>query len=54
MSEFVSQRAVDLLGMLSQARVQRNEFLAIISAAGGGFQTGIPFDAEFCCDSFRA
>ena len=41
-------------GMLTQARVQRNQFLAIVSAACGGFETGIPFDAKFCCDSFRA
>ena len=54
MSKLVPQRAVDLRGMLHQPRVQRNQFLAMISAAGGGFETGIPFNAKFCCDSFRA
>jgi hypothetical protein len=54
MSKLVTQRAIDLRGMLYQARVQRNQFVAIISTAGGGFETGIPFDAKFCCDLFRA
>jgi hypothetical protein len=54
MSELVPQSAIDFFGMLNQPRVQRNQFVAIISAACGGFETGIPFDAKFCCDSFRA
>jgi hypothetical protein len=54
MSKLVPQRAVDLRGMLNQPRVQRNQFLAMISAAGSGFEKGIPFDAKFCCDSFGA
>jgi hypothetical protein len=54
MSKLVPQRAVDLRGMLNQPRVQRNQSLVMISAANGGFETGIPFDAKFCCDSFRA
>jgi hypothetical protein len=54
MSKLVPQCAVDLRGMLNQPRVQRNQFLAMISAAGGGFQTGIPFDAKLYCDSFGA
>jgi hypothetical protein len=54
MSKFVPQCAVDLRGMFNQPRVQRNQFLAMISAAGGRFETGIPFDAKFCCDSFGA
>jgi hypothetical protein len=54
MSKLVPQRAVDLRGMFNQPRVQRNQFLVMISAAGGGFETGIPFDAKFCCDSLGA
>ena len=54
MGKFVPQRAIDLRGMLNQPRVQQNQFLAIISAAGGGLETGIPFDTKFGCDSFRA
>jgi hypothetical protein len=54
MSKLVPQRAVDLRGMLNQPWVQRNQFLAMISAAGGGFETGIPFDAKFGCDAFGA
>jgi hypothetical protein len=54
MSKLVPQRAIDLGGMLNQPRVQRNQFLAMISAAGGGFETGIPFDAKFCRDSLGA
>jgi hypothetical protein len=54
MSELVPQRSIDFRGILSQPRVERNQFLAIISASGGGFETGIPFNAKLCCDSFRA
>jgi hypothetical protein len=54
MSKFVPKCAIDFRGVLYQPRVQRNQFVAIISAASGGFETGIPFDAKFGCDPFRA
>jgi hypothetical protein len=53
MSKLVPQREIDFVGMLNQPRVKRNQFLAIIRAACGGFKPGIPFNAKFCCDSFR-
>jgi hypothetical protein len=53
MSKLVPQREIDFVGMLNQLRVKRNQFLAIISAACGGFEPGIPFNAKFCRDSFR-
>jgi hypothetical protein len=54
MSEFMSQSAIDFGLMLKQPRIQRNEFLAIISATSSCFQTGIPFDTEFARNSIRA
>jgi hypothetical protein len=46
MGKFVPQRAIDLFWMCDQTRVQRNQFLAIIRAAGGGSETRLPFDAN--------
>ena len=39
MSKFVSQSPIDFVRMLKQLRVERNEFLAIISATSGCFET---------------
>jgi hypothetical protein len=54
MSELVTQRAVDFLGVINQARVQRNKFVPIISTACRSLQTGIPFDANVGSNSFGA
>jgi hypothetical protein len=54
MGKFVPQRAIDLLRMRNQSRVQRNDFLAIIRASGGRFEAGIPFHAKLPGDSIRA
>jgi hypothetical protein len=52
-SKLVPERTIDFLWMLGKSRVQRNEFLAIVGAADGSFQTRVPFDANLCCDSIR-
>ena len=39
MSQFMAQSAIDFRRMVNQPRIQRNEFLAIVSAAGSCFET---------------
>jgi hypothetical protein len=38
MSQFMAQGAIDFGRMLNELRIQRNQFLAIISATSGRFQ----------------
>ena len=48
MRQLVAEGAIDLGGiMLSQARVQRDDLAARISASGRAEKSGIPFDADF-------
>jgi hypothetical protein len=39
MSQFMAQSAIDFRRMVNQPRIQRNEFLAIVSATGSCFET---------------
>jgi hypothetical protein len=58
MGQFVTKRPINFRSaMLGQSRIERNELLAEISAAGAGSQTRIPFHAnesrKFCCSRGR-
>jgi hypothetical protein len=59
MRQLVSKRAINVRAglavnrneiVVTQLRIQLNQFFAIIGAAGATLQSRIPFDAHFVCD----
>jgi hypothetical protein len=52
--QFVAQRTINFRWVVEQTRIQQNQSLAIISATGGRFETGIPFEAKLVRKARRA
>ncbi|MEP7015233.1 MAG: hypothetical protein ABI925_07320 [Verrucomicrobiota bacterium] len=47
MCKLVAKGAIDFSWMMAQLGIQSDQFIAIISAPGAGFQAWIPSDANF-------
>ena len=54
MGQLMTKGAIDFpFSVFSESRIQRNQFLAIIGAAGAAFQARVPFHTNAARDSCR-